>query len=197
MMDSNDFVIQLYCGSGMDILNPRPRDFRIQDIAESLSKIARFNGHTRKHASVAQHSILVSYLLEGTGFEMEGLMHDAAESVTGDISSPMKRAIVEMVYRITGERDIDPVKAITVPIDVAIARQFSLCYPLPPAVKAADLEAMTLERRQMMLPASGVAWTTDVKAREFALTWVEPGAAAQAFMDRYSDLLFRQKGAVS
>lgn len=193
----SDTVKQTYSGSGIDILNPRPRDFRILDIAESLSKIARFNGHTRKHASVAQHSILVSYLLEGTGFELEGLMHDAAESVTGDISSPMKKAIVEMVYRLTGERNVDPIKAITVPIDIAIAQQFGLIYPLPPAVKAADLEALTLERRQMMLPASGVAWTTDVKTREFALTWVEPGHAAQAFMDRYSELSFQGKGAAS
>lgn len=190
-------IIQLFGGSGVDIINPRPRDFRIQDIAESLSKIARFTGHTRKHASVAQHSILVSYLLEGTGFEMEGLMHDAAEAVTGDISTPMKKAIVEMVYRLTGESDIDPIKAITVPIDIAIAKQFGLIYPRPAAVKDADLEAMTLERRHMMLPASGVAWSTDVSTRKFLMTWVEPGCAAEEFMDRYTELLFRAKETMS
>lgn len=186
-------VIQTYSGSGMDILNPRPRDFRILDIAMSLGKIARFNGHTQQHASVAQHSILVSFLLEGTGFEMEGLMHDAAEAITGDISTPMKMAIKEMVYRATGEENIDPIKAITVPIDIAIATQFGLCYPRPQAVKDADMEAMTLERRQMLLPASGVAWSTDVKARDYNLQWMEPQAAGEAFMQRYNSILWRKK----
>lgn len=186
-------IKQTYSGSGVDILNPRPRDFRILDIAESLGKLARFTGHTQHHHSVAQHSILVSILLEGTGFEMEGLMHDAAESVTGDVSTPMKRAITEMIYRLTGEHDVDPIKAITVPIDIAIAKQFGLLYPRPPAVKAADLEAMTLERRQLMLPASGVAWSTDVKARDFALAWMSPDDATAAFVNRYNHLLWRPK----
>lgn len=190
-------IMQTYCGSPVDILNPRPRDFRILDIAMALSKVARFTGHTQHHASVAQHSILVSHLLEGTGLEMEGLMHDAAEAYTGDISTPMKRAITEMVYRLTGEMNVDPVKAITHEIDIALAKQFGLIYPRPAAVKAADLEAMTLERRQMMMPASGVRWTTDVRARVLALSWMDPDAAATAFVSRYNALLYRRPEAVS
>ena len=187
-------IKQMFSGGPVDILNPRPRDFRILDIAESLSKIARFTGHTRRHASVAQHSVLVSFLLEGTGFEMEGLMHDAAESVTGDISTPMKNAIKEMIYRATGERDVDPIKMITQQVDIALCQQFHLCYPRPPAVKAADLEAMTLERRQMMLPASGVVWSTDVLTREVALQWMTQEEARDAFIDRYNAILFGREG---
>lgn len=193
MLDANDAVIQVYSGGGVDILNPRPRDFRILDIAESLSKVSRFNGHTRHHVSVAQHSILVSYLLDGTGLEMEGLMHDAPEAITGDISSPMKKAIREMIYRATGEKDIDPIKMITVPIDIAMSKQFNLVYPRPQAVKDADLEAMTLERRQFLLPASGVEWTTDVKARAFSLVRMEPAEACAAFITRYNQLLWGEK----
>ena len=193
MLNSNDAVIQVYSGGGIDILNPRGRDFRILDIAESLSKIARFNGHTRRHVSIAQHSILVSYLLTGTGLEMEGLMHDAPEFITGDISTPMKKAIIEMVYRATGEQGIDPIKLITIPIDIEMAKQFNLVYPRPQAVKDADLEAMTLERRQFLLPASGVAWSTDVRARVFALSNVQPAEACEAFINRYNEILWGEK----
>ena len=186
-------VIQTYSGSGLDILNPLPRDFRILDIAESLGKVARFTGHTQHHYSVAQHSVLVSILLDGTGLEMEGLMHDAAESITGDVSSPRKVARVEMCYRLTGESGVDPIKDITRKIDTAIAKQFGLLYPRPAAVKAADLEAMTLERRQLMLPASGVAWSTDVKTRDYGLAWMNPDDASAAFLNRYNQILWRPK----
>lgn len=196
MLNSGSTIKQMFSGGPFDILAPRARDIRALDIAESLSKINRFTGHTKPTYSVAQHCVLVSYLLNDTGFEMEGLFHDAHEYITGDISSPMKNAIREMVRRLTGE-DVDPIKAIERPIDAAIAQQFGLIYPRPPQVKAADLEAMTLERRQLMNPASGLVWTTDVKARDISLNPLTAPEACAAWLARYNHLAFREKAVAS
>lgn len=75
--------------------DPRPGDFDINDIALSLSRICRFNGHVRVgHYSVAQHSVLVSRLLPPR-LKLFGLMHDASEGYLGDIVSPLKRLFKE------------------------------------------------------------------------------------------------------
>lgn len=185
--------MQMFSGGPFDIMAPRARDISAFDIAESLSKVNRFAGHTKAPYSVAQHSVLVSVLLEGTGFEMEGLFHDGHEYITGDLPSPLKVAINETAYRLTGER-VDVIKAIEEPIDKAIALRFGLLHPLPPAVKAVDMEALTIERRQLLHPASGLEWTTDVKARDFTLLPLSAEHARDAFLSRYNAIKYREKG---
>lgn len=64
----------------------------IVDIAHSLSHQCRFTGHTCHFYSVAQHSLLVSEKMPGgPADKLVGLLHDAAEAYTSDLSSPLKR----------------------------------------------------------------------------------------------------------
>lgn len=82
--------IQLSDGRAFDIA--KPRAISIDVLAESLSRIARFTGHTRHFYSVAQHSVLVSRLVPDS-LAAHGLLHDAGEAVLGDISTPLKDEI--------------------------------------------------------------------------------------------------------
>lgn len=75
-------------------------DFAVPDtrtIAAALAKLCRWNGHTDRFYSVAQHSVLVSELLFDTSgrhdLAIHGLLHDAAECVTGDIVTPIRNAL--------------------------------------------------------------------------------------------------------
>lgn len=69
----------------------------IEEIAHALSMINRFNGHTRRPYSVAEHSLLVKDIAKCEGAspiaQMAALMHDAHEAFIGDVSSPVKWAV--------------------------------------------------------------------------------------------------------
>lgn len=75
------------------------KDFDLECVAKSLSNICRYNGHYG-WMSVAEHCITVSNIMgdmwnsfyQGSKEEwmMMGLLHDFAESVFGDIVSPVK-----------------------------------------------------------------------------------------------------------
>ena len=88
--------IQTRSGVAFDLLNPRPEDIRVSDIAWSLARICRYNGHTLQHYSVAQHCVEVSRALARDGAPQHllfaGLIHDAAEAYVGDLTAPLKWA---------------------------------------------------------------------------------------------------------
>ena len=54
--------LSTYTGKQFYPLDPREEDVDINDIVHSLSQQARFNGHSVKFYSIAQHSTLVSLL---------------------------------------------------------------------------------------------------------------------------------------
>jgi hypothetical protein len=82
--------IPLFTGTRYWPESPEPRDIDVRDIAHSLARINRWNGHTWNEFSVAQHSVLVSRLLPGR-LKLFGLLHDAGEAFLGDIITPVKR----------------------------------------------------------------------------------------------------------
>lgn len=71
-------------------------EVRIGDVLHCLPALARFNGYTRKHYSVAQHSVIVARLAavdHGRTHPVTraALIHDAAETYTGDLVVPFKQ----------------------------------------------------------------------------------------------------------
>lgn len=94
---------RMLSGRRLDLLDPSPLDVEIEDIAQGLARVARWNGQTiGSHAlSVAQHSIIVEDIAVtlndgaewGPQQRMAALLHDAAEYVVGDLISPFKAAL--------------------------------------------------------------------------------------------------------
>jgi 5'-deoxynucleotidase YfbR-like HD superfamily hydrolase len=88
-------------GRRLDLLDPSPLDVEIEDIAHGLARVARWNGQTTgDHGfSVAQHSIVVeeiaAHMRPGLApcWRLAALLHDAPESVIGDMISPFKAAL--------------------------------------------------------------------------------------------------------
>jgi len=73
--------------------------YRLNDIAHSLSQICRFNGHTQRFYSVAEHSVNVSAVCEhlwGKRLAYYGLLHDATEAYISDLPRPVKAMFPEI-----------------------------------------------------------------------------------------------------
>ena len=92
-MKPTDYI---YTATGLviDPSNVKHSDIRAEDIAYSLARIFRFNGHT--DVSVAMHSIQVAYLLElrygdDDLLYAHAILHDAAEAYLMDVPVPLKK----------------------------------------------------------------------------------------------------------
>ncbi|MEZ5881267.1 MAG: HD family hydrolase [Nitratireductor sp.] len=107
---------RMLSGRRLDLLEPSPLDVEIEDIAQGLSRVARWNGQTRgDHAfSVAQHSLLVLDIHLRLDPElspreqMVTLLHDAPEYVVGDMISPFK-AVVGGDYKAVEHRLLEAI----------------------------------------------------------------------------------------
>ena len=84
-------TIRLGSGAEFDLLDPWNSEFTLEDVANALGKICRYSGQCSGFYSVAEHSLLVSQ--EAVGFELEALMHDAAEAFLGDVTRPLKQLL--------------------------------------------------------------------------------------------------------
>lgn len=92
-------------GNRFYLLNPNMDDVTIEDVAISLSKICRFNGHLKPEYlldiySVAQHSFNVWHLVKNVWGDAEAakwaFAHDWLEAFYGDNTSPLKVAVPEL-----------------------------------------------------------------------------------------------------
>lgn len=88
-------------GELIDILDIRPEQIHVRDVAHHLSLECRYGGGTRRHYSVAEHSVIVSVLAQrhaggitiADGPTMAakwGLLHEIFESYARDIPRGQK-----------------------------------------------------------------------------------------------------------
>jgi len=132
-----------YSGKKFDIVDPKPEQICIKDIAHALSKQCRFNGHCREFYSVAQHSALVARFVSPE-YRLAALLHDATEAYVGDLVSPLKAMLPDF-------------KVIENNIWQIIADKFGVPRELPPEVKHVDLMMLATEKRDLM-PALPESW---------------------------------------
>jgi uncharacterized protein len=138
--------IQVLSGPRFSLLDPRPEDVRIVDIAHSLAHLCRYTGHCSRFYSVAQHSVLTSRIVPEE-HTMAALLHDAAEAYIGDISRPMKDALRAYPSAYTDSAGIDLIEK---RVEWAVAQRFGFEFPFHPSVKAADNKALLTEQRDLM-----------------------------------------------
>ncbi len=85
-------------GIFLDFQDPQSKDIRLSDIAHNLGMICRFNGSCPRHYSVAEHSVIMSYLVDET-LQPAALLHDSHEAYTGDLISPLKELMKDGVFQ--------------------------------------------------------------------------------------------------
>jgi hypothetical protein len=153
---------------GSEFLIAHTTHFNIENIAHSLSMLCRFTGNSKRFYSVGQHSILVALLMRHYGGDpIEGLLHDASESIANDLATPLKRNCSGYAW-------------IEKNIEHRIRRHFGLPSHKTPECQWADSIALFMEAYHL-LPSRGLSWEDPADLRPTALklmkdfdAWLEP-----------------------
>lgn len=166
-------TIILSSGRYFDFERPDVLTLTVDEIAHALSNICRFGGHSPFY-SVAEHSVHVSHIVPCED-AYAGLMHDAAEALTGDIPKPLKRLLPDF-------------QRIEANVEAAIARQFGLPEKMPPSVKAADLSMLAREQIDLFANRDGWASTQAAQPAKIRLHCFEPSTAKALFLARFAEV---------
>lgn len=153
-------------------------------VGDALGKLNRYAGHTTIPYSVAQHSMHVAWMLWETQRDallaMHGLLHDAGETVVGDIPGPVKHILSENAKQ--------EILAIEEAAQKAIYRALGVPWPIDPKycnlIKACDIIAFETERRDM-LPACSQPWTSIGEPDDRSLRALSWNQAADEWVEAF------------
>ena len=166
--------IETYTGKKFHFLNPTHEQIDIRDIAHSLAFTCRYTGHSRRFYSVAEHSVLVSYLATDP---LAGLLHDASEAYITDIASPIKP-------HLNNYKELEDM------IMERIAKKFGFAYPLDPDIKDCDSTQLKTEAKHL-LKSGGIPWAHLYPTkRPHGITpncW-SPEEAEKKFLERFEEV---------
>lgn len=154
-------------------LDPREEDMDIVDVGHHLAMQCRYNGACHAFFSVAEHCVIGSYLVPKE-HAYDFLMHDVAETWSGDLIRPLKHGTLLGQHYDTIEDRI-----------FRVARN-KWNFNFHPSVKQIDREMILIEQRQLFpnFPAS-VDWEIHPKIR---LECWAPMQAKEMFMKRFIEL---------
>lgn len=167
--------IQTYTGKAFWFPDITANEIDIHDIAHSLAMQCRFNGHSNRFYSVAQHSVLVSRIVPSEN-ALAGLLHDASEAYLTDIPSPLKKMSLFAEYRLAEKS-----------LQERIYRHFGLREDEPKTVKFADYVMGCNEAEKLMSPLHP-KWTSRGSDIQVEFTPENPEQAERSFLYRFYQL---------
>jgi 5'-deoxynucleotidase YfbR-like HD superfamily hydrolase len=177
--------LQTVTGRWVNPFDPDPEQLDARDIARALGNLCRFGGHSRAFYSVAQHSVIVSRLVEERGGDTEdafaALMHDATEAYLGDMPHPIKhRSLLGAAFKAAEEH-----------LENAIRERFGIKAEVP-EIKRADRALLATERRTFSAESWHWPELDGVEALDLEIIPWPPDEAARAFADRFAELEARR-----
>ena len=182
----HDAWLRTFSGRSVHILNPRPEEICIQDIAHALANTCRFGGHTPVFYSVADHSLLVSELVPES-LALWGLLHDASEAYLHDLTRPLKRVLDS-----AGSQDVTRYAELERRMMAAVCSRFGLPAEMPLLVKAADNTVLATEFRDLFgEPVSNCILWAGAEPMQRLVAPLSPEAARDIFLLRFEELTRR------
>lgn len=156
--------------------NPRMEDITVFDIAHALAMKCRYNGHSQRFYSVAEHCVMLAGYARHKGWPVETqlhlLMHDGSEAYLPDVPRPIKHFfpdLIKMEHR----------------LDAMIRQWCGLHSAVPPVVKELDSRIIRDERLAIMGPSSN-DWKTDaLEALGVVVHAVDPSEAERLFLNSF------------
>jgi hypothetical protein len=157
--------LTLRSGRAHSLVDPVPETITAEDVACGLSRLCRFSGHCAEFYSVAQHSVLVGWLVQCRLWDpiaaacplvredvrrmvLAALLHDAHETLwgLGDLARPALQAAPLHVRLFVEQQRTRH--------DQAVAAAFRIPVALfaHPEIRRADDEALSWELRDVVEP---------------------------------------------
>ena len=133
--------IRLYDGFKWFLLHPKAEDFSLDRISHHMARISRYTGastYTNGQHSVVAAQMANRFYPNARLLPAKMLIHDVAESVLNDVSSPLKSLLPD--YR-----------ALETLHDAAVEERFDLTFLDDPLVKEVD-DRMWLTERLVVYP---------------------------------------------
>jgi len=186
----NDTTVTTPSGGWLDLIDPDPAQIHIADIAHHHAGTKRFNACL--DVTIAEHVSAGVFVLRAKfgplcatmpWLELAWVLHEGHEPYTGDIVSPMAKA----VFRVT--RGIDGIEIVKMNVQQAVHERFGLPWPLPADAQAAITYVDRVMRATEVRDCrSGETWS------DLPEPWFEPlikpmdeKDAGTAFLDAFID----------
>lgn len=172
--------IQTRSGKDFDLIEPSKNEFTVEDVAHALSNICRYCGHVSEFYSVAQHSVMVSKLVEPQ-YALIGLLHDASEAFVGDVAKPLKELLPDY-------------KQVEARIEEFVLSRFGIDpHNIPASIKTADIIALVTEQRDLMHgPDAELMRKYKVAPLEEKIIPLPPKQAKDLFLERYREIRWQE-----
>lgn len=161
-------------GQYFNFLEPDAALVSIKDISIGLSNTCRFGGQCKRFYSVAEHCVLMSYIVPDN-LAFLALMHDAAEAFTGDIPKPLKQLLPDFAI-------------IETRVENALALAFGMPEKMPPEIKVADRQMLCAEQMQVMGNSDEWIHTQATEPANISVQFWTPTEAEEAFTMRFHQL---------
>ena len=166
-------TIITYTGRLFNVLDPKPEDVDILDIAHALAHSCRWGGHCSDFFSVAQHSVLVSRHAPEQ-HALWGLLHDAGEAYLVDMPRPVKRLLSDY-------QDMEEA------IMKAVCMRFGMEPREPLEVKEIDMRLLATEAS--ILKMHPHLWGEALRAPlDVSFVPQGPNEAKRDFLQQYMDI---------
>jgi uncharacterized protein len=154
--DAPKDCIRTNSGLFVNVFEPTPDMFVIEDIAHALSRIPRFGGHMNRHYSVAQHCVMATNYVNSLVDKRELLLHDASEAYILDMPTPIKNKMPE--YKKIEDR-----------IMSIIFEKYDLKWPMNQTTKEVDRLMLLLEWENLIIgdKPEFICWSPDEAKEKF------------------------------
>ncbi len=174
-------LIETNSGILFDLASPNINDIFIDDIAYSLAKVVRFNGHLNCFYSTATHCCVLTdwVLTQSWGSDAKALLmllHHGVDVYISDIPFGVRNVVPE----------IKPLKEC---IERAVAQRFNIEWPWPQWLLNANLSLILQEQKKFTcLSDEYIASVSSLKPFNLNIPEWHWQTAAQEYLQRFDHL---------
>ena len=170
----------LLSGGFFDFEKPEDSIYTIEDVAIGLSRCFRFGGHTTYPITVAQHSVILSYIAPESE-ALDALCHDGFEAFGNDLVRSLKGLLDDYQW-IENKAMLD------------MFGRLGLSWPLSETVTRLDKELGDMEKDFLNGGSSNPlpsAWMKSIAG--YGGWWLGLESAKQCFLNRWQTLTGKAK----